>query len=29
VIGHGLFEPAMVSEILIGRGQDVERRQSR
>jgi ribose 5-phosphate isomerase A len=29
VISHGLFEPAMVSEILIGRGQDVERRQSR
>ncbi|HEX5188442.1 MAG TPA: ribose 5-phosphate isomerase A [Streptosporangiaceae bacterium] len=29
VIGHGLFEPAMVSEILIGRGTDVERAQPR
>jgi ribose 5-phosphate isomerase A len=25
VIGHGLFEPELVSEILIGRGDDVER----
>ncbi len=29
VIGHGLFEPALVSEILIGRGEDVERVQPR
>ena len=29
VIGHGLFEPTLVSEILIGRGQDVERVQLR
>ncbi|HEX6931976.1 MAG TPA: ribose 5-phosphate isomerase A [Streptosporangiaceae bacterium] len=29
VIGHGLFEPALVSEILIGRGEDVERLQPR
>ncbi len=27
VIGHGLFEPALVSEILIGRGDEVERVQ--
>jgi len=25
VIGHGLFEPALVSLILIGRGEVVER----
>jgi ribose 5-phosphate isomerase A len=29
VIGHGLFEPELVSEILIGRGDDVERVQPR
>ena len=29
VIGHGLFEPGLVSEILIGRGDDVERVQPR
>ena len=27
VIGHGLFEPALVSEILVGRGDEVERVQ--
>ena len=29
VIGHGLFEPGLVSEILIGRGNEVERAQPR
>ena len=29
VIGHGLFEPELVSEILIGRGDEVERVQPR
>jgi ribose 5-phosphate isomerase A len=29
VIGHGLFEPGLVSVILIGRGDDVERRDLR
>ncbi len=29
VIGHGLFEPALVSEILVGRGDQVERVQIR
>jgi ribose 5-phosphate isomerase A len=26
VVGHGLFAPSLVSEILVGRGDDVERR---
>jgi len=25
VIEHGLFEPEMVAEVLVGRGSDVER----
>jgi ribose 5-phosphate isomerase A len=29
VIGHGLFEPELVSEILVGRGTEVERRSHR
>jgi ribose 5-phosphate isomerase A len=29
VVEHGLFPPAMVAEILIGRGEDVERRSVR
>jgi ribose 5-phosphate isomerase A len=29
VIGHGLFEPELVAEILIGRGEQVERVQPR
>lgn len=29
VVNHGLFEPAMVAEVLIARGEDVERRSVR
>jgi ribose 5-phosphate isomerase A len=26
VVGHGLFPPALVSEVIVGRGEEVERR---
>lgn len=29
VVGHGLFEPALVSDVLIARGEDVEHRIAR